>query len=313
MPGPFDGLPTFLSVARQKSFRAAARELGVTPGAVSQTVRALELKLGVPLFQRTTRRVSLTDAGEALFARLAPAAAAIDAALEDLVSRRHEPAGLLRLTVPHIASARFIEPVLPRVHREYPDLHIEVSLNDALVDLAECGFDAGIRVGDALAPGMIGVRLTGDLKWGVFGAPAYFAKHGHPSRPRDLMQHECIRYRYPSGGLYRWELNERGRALSIDVPGRFTVNEGRLALGLARAGVGLMYSADQLLEEELRRGALEPTLLSYQAKSPGFYLYFAARSKEQPKLRAFIAAVLSVTRAGLASSSGTRAASKKNQ
>jgi DNA-binding transcriptional LysR family regulator len=301
MSGSFDGLPTFLSVARQKSFRAAARELGVTPGAVSQTVRALELKLGVPLFQRTTRRVSLTDAGEALFARVAPAAAVIDDALEDLASRRDKPAGLLRLTVPHIASARFVEPVLPRVHREYPELNVEVSLNDALVDLAECGFDAGIRVGDALAPGMIGVRLSGDLKWGVFGAPAYFEKHGHPSKPRDLAQHECIRYRYPSGGLYRWELNERGRALSIDVAGRITVNEGRLALGLALAGVGLMYSADLLLEEELMRGALEPTLVSYQAKSPGFYLYFAARSREQPKLRAFIAAVLSRTQARVGS------------
>jgi len=308
MPGPFDGLPTFLSVARQKSFRAAARELGVTPGAVSQAVRALELKLGVPLFQRTTRRVSLTDAGEALFAQVAPAARAIDDAFEDLASRRHEPTGLLRLTVPHIASARFIEPVLPHFHRDYPDVHVEVSLNDALVDLAESGFDAGIRVGDALAPDMIGVRLTGDLNWGVFGAPAYFEQHGHPSKPRELLRHECIRYRYPSGGLYRWELNERGRTVSIDVKGRFTVNEGRLALGLARAGVGLMYGADQLLEEELRRGALEPTLVSYQARSPGFYLYFAARSKEQPKLRAFIAAVLSVAQAGKVKREAARAA-----
>lgn len=291
----FDGLPTFLSVARQKSFRAAARELGVTPGAVSQAVRALELRVGVPLFQRTTRRVSLTDAGEALFARVAPAAAAIDGALEELSTRRATPSGLLRLTVPHIAGARFIEPVLPRFHSAYPDVHVEVSLNDALVDLAESGFDAGIRVGDALAPEMIGVRLSADVDWGVFGAPDYFEKHGHPSTPRDLLRHECIRYRFPSGGLYRWELNDRGRALNIDVPGRFTVNEGRLALSLARAGVGLIYSTTELLGDDLKSGALEPTLQAYFAKSPGFYLYFAARSKEQPKLRAFIATLLSVT------------------
>ena len=292
----FDGLPTFLSVARHKSFRAAARELGVTPGAVSQAVRALEHKVGLPLFQRTTRRVSLTDAGEALFARVAPAAAQIDGALEDLQGRRDTPNGLLRLTVPHIAGAHFIEPVLPRFHSAYPDVQVEISVNDALVDLAENGFDAGIRVGDTLAPEMIGVRLTEELAWGVFGSPAYFAKHGHPSTARDLLQHECIRYRYPSGGLYRWELNDRGRAVNIDVPGRFTVNEGRLALSLARAGVGLMYGTDRLLEEELRSGALEPTLPGCRVTSPGFYLYFAARSKAQPKLRAFITTLLSITR-----------------
>src|SRR3954453_4684501 len=191
MLGRFDGLPTFLSVARQKSFRAAARELGVTPGAVSQAVRALELKVGLPLFQRTTRRVSLTDAGEALFARVAPAAVEIDGALEDLAGRRNTPKGLLRLTVPQIAGAHLIEPMLPRFHSEYPDVQVEISLDDARVDLAENGFDAGIRLGDALAPEMIGVRLTDDLDWGVFGAPAYFAKHGHPSTPRDLLRHEC--------------------------------------------------------------------------------------------------------------------------
>lgn len=294
----FDGLPTFLSVARHKSFRAAARELGVTPGAVSQAVRALELKVGMPLFQRTTRRVSLTDAGELLFRKVAPAAAEIDGALTDLAERRDTPSGLLRLTVPHIAGTEFIEPVLPRFHRAYPDVQVEVSMNDALIDLAETGFDAGIRVGDALAPEMIGVRLTEDLNWGVFGAPAYFEAHGHPKTPRDLLEHECIRYRYPSGALYRWELNDRGRAVSIDVRGRFTVNEGRLALSLARAGIGLMYGTDRLLKDDLKSGRLQPTLAAHHAKSPGFYLYFAARSKQQPKLRAFIDTLLTVTRSG---------------
>jgi DNA-binding transcriptional LysR family regulator len=295
MLGRFDGLPTFLSVARQKSFRAAARELGVTPGAVSQAVRALELKLGLPLFQRTTRRVSLTDAGEQLFARVAPAAAQIEGALDDLAGLRDTPSGLLRLTVPQIAGALFLEPVLPRFHAAYPEVEVEISLDDARVDLAANGFDAGIRVGDALAPEMLAVRLTEDLNWGVFGAPAYFIKHGHPKTPRELLQHQCIRYRYPSGALYRWELNDHGRAVSVDAPGRFTVNEGRLALSLARAGVGLMYGTDRLLEEELKSGALESTLATYTAQSPGFYLYFAARSKEQPKLRAFIETLLSIT------------------
>src|SRR3954469_11833459 len=127
----FDGLPTFLSVARQKSFRAAARELGVTPGAVSQAVRALELKVGLPLFQRTTRRVALTDAGEALFTRVAPAALEIDGALEALAGLRDTPSGLLRLTIPHIAGALFIEPVLPLFHAKYPEVSVEVSVNDA--------------------------------------------------------------------------------------------------------------------------------------------------------------------------------------
>ena len=312
MLAPFDGLPTFLSVARHKSFRAASRELGVTPGAVSQAVRALELRVGLPLFQRTTRRVSLTDAGEALFRRVAPAAAEIDGALAELADRRATPAGLLRLTVPHIAGAEFVEPVLPRFHSAYPEVEVEVSVNDALVDLAEHGFDAGIRVGDALAPEMIGVRLTEDLDWGVFGSPTYFAKHGHPVTPRDLLQHECIRYRYPSGGLYRWELNDRGRAVNIDVPGRYTVNDGRLALALARSGVGLVYGTSRLLVSELKSGVLEPTLSGYFAKSPGFYLYFAARSKAQPKLRAFIAILLSVTRPENAKGKRVRAAKSQS-
>lgn len=170
-----------------------------------------------------------------------------------------------------------------------------MSVNDAFVDLAESGFDAGIRVGEAIAPDMIGVRLTSALNWGVYGAPAYFAKHGHPRTPRDLLQHECLRYRYPSGGLYRWELSERGRTISIDVPGRFTVNEGRIALSLARAGVGLMYGTDRLLESELKSGALESTLAPYAVKGAPFYLYYAARSRDQPKLRAFIETLLSVT------------------
>jgi DNA-binding transcriptional LysR family regulator len=291
----FEGLSVFLAVARHKSFRAAAKEVGVTPGAVSQCIRALEERVGLPLFQRTTRSVALTEAGHALFERVSPASDQISAALGTLEGLRARPTGLLRLTVPRMAVPLFVEPVLPRFRQAHPDVAVEVSADDALVDLGEAGFDAGIRMGESVAQDMIGVRLSGDIRWHIVGAPSYFTKYGHPPTPRDLLRHIAIRFRFArSGTIYRWEFEEHGRPFVVDVPGAITVNDGELGLELARQGLGLAYAPDIHLVRDLEDGTLVTTLDAYAPTSAGFFLYFAAGAQSQPKLRAFIDTLLDV-------------------
>jgi DNA-binding transcriptional LysR family regulator len=294
---PFEGLHVFLAVARRKSFRAAAKDLGVTAGAVSQSIRALESRVGLPLFQRTTRSVALTEAGQSLFSRVGPAHGAIGAALDELAGLRDRPAGLLKLTVLHKAVPFFIEPVLPRMREEHPDVTIEVSVDDTFVDLGKAGFDAGIHIGESVAVDMVGVRLSEDLRWHVVGSPSYFAKHGHPAVPRDLLGHAAIRYR-PSGvGVtYRWELVDGTHPVVVDVPGPITVDDGALAVELARRGLGLVYAPDCQIARDLAEGTLMTTLDAYAPTSAGMFLYFAAGAQTQPKLRAFIDVLLAVRR-----------------
>jgi DNA-binding transcriptional LysR family regulator len=295
----FENLSAFLAVAQRRSFRAAAAELGVTPGAVSQAIRALERRLGLPLFQRTTRTVALTEAGQALFSRLAPASAAITEALGAVEAMRARPAGLLRLTVPRLAAGLFVKPVLPLFRAAHPDVAVEVSVDDAFVDLGAGGFDAGIRIGESVARDMIGVRLSPDLRWCIAGAPSYFAARGHPKTPRDLAGHATIRYRRAgTDAIYRWELEERGRALAVDVPGPLTVNDGALGLDLARMGLGLIYTADIYITRDLAAGTLVTTLDDYAPRSAGFFFYFSAGAQHQPKLRAFLDTLLAFVARG---------------
>ncbi|AKU95495.1 Transcriptional regulator, LysR family [Labilithrix luteola] len=284
----FEGLTAFLTVAHRRSFRAAAKELGVTPGAVSQTIRALEQRVGHPLFVRTTRSVAMTEEGQALLAKVAPAAAAIDDALAAIGAARKGPTGHLRLSVPRLAVPLFVTPVLRRFHDLYPDVSVEISVEDALVDLQESGCDAGIRIGDSIAKDMVAIRLSPEIRWCVVGAPSYFAEFGHPGAPRDLLGHSTIRYRSPGTKiLYRWELQDEGRPCAVDVPGPFTVNDGMLGLELARQGLGLLYTADISVANELADGTLQTTLDACSTTSPGCFLYFPAGAQHQPKLRAF--------------------------
>jgi DNA-binding transcriptional LysR family regulator len=290
----FAGLSEFLAVAEHKSFRAAAAELQVTPAAVSQAIRALELRVGLPLFQRTTRRVGLTEAGNLLVSRLHPAATEIAESLEALGELRERPSGLLRLSVPRIAVPLVIEPLLPEFRRAYPDVSVDVDVDDASIDLAAQGFDAGIRIGEQIDRDMIAVRLTGDFHWSVLGSPAYFAARGRPTTPEELIHHECILYRFStSRAVYRWEFIRDGREFSIDARGGIIVNDGFLYHALARSGTGLIYGAAAAVEAELRDGRLERVLESYLPVTPGLFLYFPARAQMQPKLRAFIDAAAS--------------------
>ncbi|KXF75879.1 transcriptional regulator [Paramesorhizobium deserti] len=286
---PFSGFSAFLAAAQAGSFTAAAARLGVSPAAVSQAVKALEARVGTPLFIRTTRRVGLTEAGAALFARAAPAASEMTAALEAASALGSEPSGLLRLTVPRMAVPLVIEPAIGVLRQTYPKVAVEIAIEDATVDLTARGFDAGIRIGEYIEPGMVAVRLTRDITWSVIASPAYLAAHGEPQEPEDLTGHEAIRYRFPrSGTIYRWEFERDGKALSVDPRGSLIVNDSALLVSWARAGLGLAYVADITVEAELAAGTLVRVLEPFLPKTPGLFLYFPQRAQTQPKLRAFI-------------------------
>lgn len=285
----FAGLTEFLAVARHASFRAAAAELRVSPAAISQAVKALEADLGMPLLLRTTRRVSITEAGARLLDRARPAAHEIDDALDELRAMRRQPAGELRLTVPRIALDLVLLPLLPAFREAHPAIRVEVDVNDASVDLVARGFDAGIRIGDFIARDMVAVPLTGDFHWRVFGAPAYFARRGRPRKPKDLVHHECIGYRFPTAqSVYRWRFARMGREVSVDAPGGLVVNDHLSMIALAEAGAGLAYTADRVAAPQIASGALESVLDAWGPRTPGLFLYCPAKSQHQPKLRAFI-------------------------
>ncbi|SRR5579872_419448 len=285
----FSGLAEFLAVARHASFRAAGADLGVTPSAVSQAVRALETKIGLPLFQRTTRKVALTEAGARLLAQVSPAASNIGEALEVVGALRQRPAGLLRLSVPRIALDLVLLRILPDFRKTYPDVHVEIDVNDASIDITAEQFDAGIRIGEFVARDMVVVKLSSDFRWVVVGAPGYFAARGRPRTPQDLTRHECIRYRFPSARtIYRWEFVKDGREFSVEPAGSLVVNDHLATIGLASCGLGLAYTADAVAADELASGRLEEVLRSYLPTKPGLFLYYPSRNSAQPKLRAFI-------------------------
>jgi DNA-binding transcriptional LysR family regulator len=285
----FAGMSEFLAVARHASFRAAAAELGVTASAVSQAVRALEQRVGLPLFQRTTRAVSLTEAGTRLLDQLLPAATSIQEAFDAVGALRSRPIGTLRLSVPRIALDLVMFKVLPEFRRQCPDVALDLDVSDVAVDLTALQFDAGIRIGEDIARDMVAVRLTAAFRWVVAGAPAYFAVRGRPVSPQDLTRHECIRYRFPAArSVYRWQFVRRGREFSLDPPGSLTTNDHLSMLGMAERGLGLAYTADLVAATALKSGALEDVLRPWMRITPGLFLYFPRRNQTQPKLRAFI-------------------------
>ena len=287
----FAGLTEFLAVARYGSFRKAAHALGVTPGAVSQAVQALERRLGVPVFLRTTRSVALTEGGERLLAGVGPAAQAITESLAELAQMGAAPSGTLRLLVQRFAVAHVIELVVPRFRRAYPAVRLEITIEDDHGGLVGAGYDAGVRIGEYIDRDMLAVRVSPLFRWGVFGAPAYFAAHGRPKVPEDIAEHECIRYRRPEvGDIYRWEFERKGQAVAIDPPGSVLVNDGALLRALARQGLGLIYSATLSVARELEQGLLEPVLEKFSPARDGIFIYYPRASRNQPKLRAFVEA-----------------------
>jgi DNA-binding transcriptional LysR family regulator len=286
---PFAGVAEFLAVARHASFRAAAAQLGVTSSAVSQAIRSFETKIGLPLFQRTTRNVALTEAGRLLLTELSPAAASITEALDNVAALRSRPAGHLRLTVPRIAMELVLWELVPGFRKAYPDVTLDIDVNDAQVDLGAQQFDAGVRLGRHIERDMVAVRLTPDFRCVVVATPRYLRAHGRPSAPDDLVAHDCIRYRHPTAGsVYRWEFTRGRKTYSVEPRGALTVNDHRSVVELACRGAGLAYSMDLVVQAALAQGRLESVLQAFLPPRPGLFLYFPARSQRQPKLRAFI-------------------------
>src|SRR3954463_2243399 len=296
--GALDGVEAFLSVAQHRSFRRAAAELGVTPSAISQAVRVLEARVGAALFIRTTRSVGLTEAGERFFARARPAFEELIAASGAARELGRRPAGLLRLTVPRSVVPILLEPLIASFCREFPDIEVELAASEEMVDLAAGGFDAGIRMGQFIAPDMIAVRLTKPLPLIVVGSPAYLARAGQPEHPDDLRRHACLRLRRSSGALASWSLNDSGRPVEIAVSGPFIAYDFPTMLGAAIEGVGLAQVPAPLAAGAIAAGRLVRVLDQFSPMTPGVFLYYPGRRQIMPKLRAFIDHVKNRSAAG---------------
>lgn len=286
--GALDGVEAFLSVAQHRSFRRAAAELGVTPSAISQAIRALEARVGAVLFLRTTRSVGLTEAGERFFARARPAFEELIAASGAARDLGQRPAGLLRLTVPRSVVPILLEPLIASFCREFPEIEVELAASEELVDLAAGGFDAGIRMGQFIAPDMVAVRLTKPLPLVIVASPAYLARCSRPKRPDDLREHACLRLRRSNGALAAWSLNDNGRSIEIAVSGPFIANDFPTMLGAAVEGVGLAQVPGPLATDAVKTGKLVPVLEQFVPMTPGVFLYYPGHRQIMPKLRAFI-------------------------
>lgn len=286
---PFSGLGLFLMVAEKRSFTGAAKALQVTPSAVSQGISALERRVGVRLFQRTTRNVGLTEAGERFLARLRPAVDDVEASYAALDELRDRPAGRLRLAVSTIACRRFIEPNIARFLAKYPELTIDVVVDDGLANVVEGRFDAGIRLGESLDAEMVAVRIGDDERVAVVGSPSYFAAHPKPKHPRDLHAHDCITYRRITGGdVYRWEFTEDGKDFDVAVKGRVLANDGHFMVRAATEGLGLAHVLVSMVENELAEKRLVRVLADFCPPFPGYFLYYPSRKHVPPKVRALV-------------------------
>lgn len=286
---PLDGVAVFLAVAEHRSFTGAALALGVTPTAVSKAIRALEARQGVMLFQRTTRRVALTEAGQAVFLRLRPAVSEISDAFAALVGFRDRPMGTLRITAPHGAVEPILGALVPAFRRAYPEVSLEISLDEAIVDLVGAGFDAGIRLGEAVEKDMVAVRLTPEIAWSVVGAPRYFEGKERPKVPEDLVRHEALHYRFAgSGALHRWSFRRGKRDFLVETKGGLVLNDRQMLVDSAVEGLGLAFVSAQESRRAVAQGLLETFLQPYIPVDSGLYLYFPERSQSQLKLRVFI-------------------------
>ena len=287
--GDISALMAFVALADQLNFRVAAARLGVTPSALSHTIRQLEERLGVRLLNRTTRSVSLTDAGLRLVERLRPAVDQISAALEDLGEEQSRPFGRLRLYATHSAAAAVIVPVWARFLSTYPNVHLELHLDEAPTDIVAKGFDAGIGPQDRADADMVAVRVTGPMKLAVVGSPSYFARKRPPRVPEDLTRHDCVQYRrIAEGATIEWPFERGGKSLRISVDGRVTVNDPELALRAAVDGRGIAYTIEFLVEPFLRSGQLVRTLEEWSISFQGLYLYYPGHRQVPAALRCLI-------------------------
>jgi DNA-binding transcriptional LysR family regulator len=290
----FGQLRAFVAVAEALNFTRAAEKLGVSSSALSQLVRALEERVGVRLLHRNTRSVSLTEAGDRLFQRVKPAVVELGAAIGQTSHLREQPVGLVRIHCFRTAADLYVRPILRSFHETYPDVVLDITVDDEVVDVVEGRFDAAIRIGEVIEKDMVAVRLGPDLRQVAVASPDYLARRGSPQHPRDLLSHQCIGWRWPGHERpYKWEFLENGQWFEVAVEGPIIANSKEFCLQAALDGVGIAFPTDQLSAPHVVAGRLVPLLERWSAPFPGFYLCFPAQRQMAPPLRAFIDAVRS--------------------
>lgn len=284
-----NGLLALKLVAEKRNFAAAAAQIGISAPAMSQLIKQLEARLGVVLLTRTTRAVTLTEAGERFIREAGPAIDTILNVLDSISDQATKPSGLLRLNVIKLAYPRHVEPLIARFVKKYPEVSVECFLEDNPTNVFESGFDAGVRLSDILAKDMVALKLFGPVRFITVASPKYLDKVGRPKHPRDLHLHRCIVGRVNSSTLYdRWEFEQKGRDFEVHVKASYILNDPISMVDAAVDDMGVLYTTEDLVQDKIKSKKLEVILSSFATSSGGFYLYYPSRSQVQPKLRAFI-------------------------
>ncbi|MFW5401815.1 LysR family transcriptional regulator [Yersinia sp. 1252 StPb PI] len=288
----FNDLISFLMVARERSFTKAAAKLGVSQSALSHSIRGLEERLELRLLTRTTRSVAPTEAGERLANSLGPRFAEIESELDALSEMRERPAGNIRVTAGEHAVDSTLWPVLKSFLADYPDINVEITVDNTLTDIVSGRFDAGIRLGEQVAKDMIAVRIGPDMSMAVVGSPSYLAKYGIPTTPADLQNHRCINMRLPTmGGLYAWEFEKEGHELRVRVDGQLTFNSLRQRIDATAMGFGLAFVPEDAVKAEITSGNLIRVLKEWCEPFPGYYLYYPSRRQHTTAFSLFVDAL----------------------
>ena len=285
-------LPAFLAVARERSFTRAAAQLGLSQSALSHTIRGLEERMGIRLLTRTTRSVSLTEAGERLVQSVGPHLNEIEAELDAMSALRDKPAGSIRITTAEHAARTILWPALMSFLPDYPDIKIEIVIDYGLTDIVAERYDAGVRLGEQVAKDMIAVRIAPDLRMAVVATPDYFAARAIPKTPQDLTGHSCIKFRLPTyGGLLIWEFEKDGRALNVRVDGQLTFNNGATILTAALDGFGLAYVPEDAAQPYVAEGRLVRVLEDWCPAFQGYHLYYPSRRQSSPAFALLVEAL----------------------
>jgi DNA-binding transcriptional LysR family regulator len=285
-------LVAFLAVARERSFTRAAAGLGVSPSALSHTIRKMEERLGIRLFIRTSRSVSTSEAGERLLQRVGPQMDQIQTAVEGLSELRDKPAGTVRITTGDHVSEHYLLPAISRLLASHPDLRVEINVNIGFVDIAAEGFDAGVRLGETLAMNMIALPISPDMEMAAVASHAYLARHPAPEEPHQLAAHNCINIRFPThGGIYVWEFEQGGHPINVRVEGQLIVNDIALARQGAIEGSGIAFLPLDYVQSAIDSGRLIRVLSNWCPPFPGYHLYYPSRRQQSPALAAVIEAL----------------------
>ncbi len=285
---PVSDLTALAAIVAHRSFRKAADELALSPSTLSHMMRALETRLGVRLLHRTTRSVSATEAGAHLVARLRPVLRDLDLALDEVATFRGEPSGTLRINASEGAARLLLGSVIPIFLARHQAMALDLVTEGRLVDIVAEGFDAGVRLGEAVPQDMIAVRFGGEARFVAVASPSYLAGRGAPHVPDDLRRHECIRFRLRSGRIFRWEFGRHGQELEVDVPGALMLDHVELMAEAAAAGLGIAYVSERTARPWIERGALVTVLDEWCPSIPGLFLYYPGHRHVPSGLRAFI-------------------------